>query len=228
MSAAQAWGRWVDLLPAQQQQLIAKQPICWLPWATLEPRGSHLPRGVAGYIAEAVTEGAARRVGGVLYPLLWWDSNDNITLFRQLVAARLAAVATQGFQVAIVIGLPETTMIDLALIEAAEAAWLQHQLLTLAISPLELVDETMQDHGALWETSLLLAMHPELVDLSQFAPNDGRNVRDVASPSLGNQALTLAIDRLAKAVQDVYARRNVAAITALYQQRRARYNRSAL
>ncbi|WP_298407217.1 creatininase family protein [uncultured Chloroflexus sp.] len=228
MSAAQAWGRWVDLLPVQQQQLIAKQPICWLPWATLEPRGSHLPCGVAGYIAEAVTEGAARRVGGVLYPLLWWDSNDNIALFRQLVAARLAAVATQGFQVAIVIGLPETTMIDLALIEAAEAAWSQHQLLTLAISPLELVDETMQDHGALWETSLLLAMHPELVDLSQFAPNDGRNVRDVASPSLGNHALTLAIDRLAKAVQDVYTRRNVAAITALYQQRRARYNRSAL
>ncbi len=228
MSAAQAWGRWVDLLPAQQQQLIAKQPICWLPWATLEPRGSHLPRGVAGYIAEAVTEGAARRVGGVLYPLLWWDSNDNIALFRQLVTARLAAVATQGFQVAIVIGLPETTMIDLALIEAAEAAWLQHQLLTLAISPLELVDETMQDHGALWETSLLLAIHPELVDLSQFTPNDGRNVRDVASPSLGNHALTLAIDRLAKAVQDVYTRRNVAEITALYQQRRARYNRSVL
>lgn len=228
MSAAQAWGRWVDLLPAQQQQLIAKLPICWLPWATLEPRGSHLPRGVAGYIAEAVAEGAAYRVGGVLYPLLWWDSNDNVELFRQVVAARLAAIAAQGFQTAIVIGLPETSMIDLALIEAAEAAWSQHQLLTLAISPLELVDETMQDRGALWETSLLLAMHPELVDLSQFAPNDGRNVRDVASPSLGNHALTLAIDRLAKAVQDVYARRNVAAITALYQQRRARYDRSAL
>lgn len=228
MSAAQAWGRCVDVLPAQQQQLIAKQPICWLPWATLEPRGSHLPCGVAGYIAEAVAEGAARRVGGILYPLLWWDSNDNVELFRQLVTARLAAVAAQGFQVAIVIGLPETTMIDLALIEAAEAAWSQHQLLTLAISPLELVDETMQDRGALWETSLLLAIHPELVDLSQFASNDGRNVRDVASASLGNHALTLAIDRLTKAVQDVHTRRNVAAITALYQQRRARYNRSAL
>lgn len=228
MSAAQAWGRCVDVLPAQQQQLIAKQPICWLPWATLEPRGSHLPCGVAGYIAEAVAEGAARRVGGILYPLLWWDSNDNVELFRQLVTARLAAVAAQGFQVAIVIGLPETTMIDLALIEAAEAAWSQHQLLTLAISPLELVDETMQDRGALWETSLLLAIHPELVDLSQFAPNDGRNVRDVASASLGNHALTLAIDRLTKAVQDVHTRRNVAAITALYQQRRARYDRSAL
>ncbi|OAN47365.1 hypothetical protein A6A03_01080 [Chloroflexus islandicus] len=228
MSATQAWGRYVDVLPAQQQQLIAKQPICWLPWATLESRGSHLPHGVAGYIAEAVAEGAARRVGGVLYPLLWWDSNDNVELFRQVVAARLAVVAAQGFQAAIVIGLPATTMIDLALIETAEEAWSHHHLLTLAISPLELVDETMQDHGALWETSLLLAMHPELVDLSQLASDDGRNVRDVASPSLGNHALTLAIERLAKAVQDVYARRNVAAITALYQQRRARYDRSAL
>lgn len=228
MSITQAWGRYVDVLPAQQQQLIAKQPICWLPWATLESRGSHLPHGVAGYIAEAVAEGAARRVGGVLYPLLWWDSNDNVALFRQVVAARLAAVAAQGFQAAIVIGLPAATMIDLALIETAEEAWSQHHLLTLAISPLELVDETMQDRGALWETSLLLAMHPELVDLSQLASDDGRNVRDVASPSLGNHALTLAIDRLAKAVQDVYARRNVAAISALYQQRRARYDRSTL
>lgn len=228
MSTAPEWGCCVDLLPARQQQLIAKHPVCWLPWATLEARGSHLPRGGAGFIAEAVAEGAARRVGGVLYPILWWDDAADVALFRQMLAARLASVAAQGFQAAVVIGFAETTAIDLALIETAEAALAQHQLLTLAISPLELVDETMQDHGALWETSLLLALHPELVDFGQLAPTGGSNVRDVASPSLGQHALALAIERLATAVYDVYKRRNVAAIAALYQQRRARNHRSTL
>lgn len=228
MSSAPEWGRCTALRPAQYQQIIAKHAICWLPWATLESRGVHLPRGAAGLIAEAVVEGAARRAGGVLYPLIWRDSDTDLNLFRQTLIARLATIAAQGFQIAVVVGIVDSIATDLALIETAEAAFAQHHLLTLAVSPLELVDETMHDHGALWETSLVLALHPEWVDLNQLTSDEAQEVRHVASPSLGHHALTLASERLATAVQDIYSRRNAAAITALYQQRRARYNRSAL
>ncbi len=228
MSATPMWGRCIELLPGQQQQIIAHHPICWLPWATLTPHGPHLARGVAALIAEAVATGAARRVGGVVYPLLWHERPADDPLFQQWLAAQLISLAAQGFQMAVVIGLPESATADLALIETAEMVMAQHHLLTLAIAPFELVDSTMHDQGALWETSLLEAIRPDLVDRSQPVLNDRRDVRDVASPSLGQQALTLASEQLAKAVQVVHSHQNTAAVAALYQQRRARYHRLTL
>lgn len=226
MSTTPEWGRYTELLPIQQQQLVQKHPIAWLPWATLVARGLHLAQGAAGWIAEAVTERAIRHVGGVLYPVLWRDPGLEIPLFRQLLTARLQSIADQGFQIAVVVGFPDNAEVDLMLMETAEAMLRQHHLLTLAVSPLELVDTTMQDRGALWETSLLLAIRPTLVNLHQLDTNDERNVRDLASPSLGQQVLVLAGERLATAVHDLYTRQNVAAVTALYQQRRVQYQRS--
>jgi len=86
----------------------------------------------------------------------------------------------------------------------------------------------MQDHGALWETSLMLAIRPDLVDVNQIADHDGQDVRHVASPSLGQQALHLAGERLAVAVRDLLERRDTSVIAALYQQRRVRYTSQLL
>ncbi|WP_298821809.1 creatininase family protein [Chloroflexus sp.] len=228
MNTTPAWGRFVELRLAQQQQIISQHPIGWLPWASLTSRGAHLPRGATGLIAEAVVTGAARRVGGIIFPLLWYDRDINNPIFHQFLAAQLKSIAAQGFQMAVVIGIADTAPVDLGLIEIAETAIAQHRLLTLAVSPLELVDETMQDRGALWETSILLAIRPDLVDLSQLSSDNGHNARDLASPSLGQQALTLASEQLAKAVQEVYRHQNATAVAALYQQRRARYHKTTL
>lgn len=223
MSAAPVWGRAIELLVYQQQQIAAGTPVCWLPWATYATYGNHLPFGTPGFITTAIVERAAQRVGGVVYPVLWRDRDLDINLFRQMLTARLAMVAGQGFQIAVVVGLPETATDDLAVMEVAESAQHQHRLLVLAVSPFELVDEKMQDHGALWETSLMLAIRPDLVDVNQIADHDGQDVRHVASPSLGQQALHLAGERLAIAVRDLLERRDTSVIAALYQQRRVRY-----
>ncbi len=223
MSAAPVWGRAIELLVCQQQQIAAGTPVCWLPWATYATYGNHLPLGTPGFITTAIVERAAQRVGGVVYPVLWRDRDLDINLFRQMLTARLAVVAGQGFQIAVVVGLPETATDDLAVMEVAESAQHQHRLLVLAVSPFELVDEKMQDRGALWETSLMLAIRPDLVDVNQIADHDGQDVRHVASPSLGQQALHLAGERLAIAVRDLLERRDTSVIAALYQQRRVRY-----
>ncbi len=223
MSATPVWGRAIELLVCQQQQIAARTPVCWLPWATYATYGNHLPFGTPGFITTAIVERAAQRVGGVVYPVLWRDRDLDINLFRQMLTARLAMVAGQEFQIAVVVGLPETATDDLAVMEVAESAQHQHRLVVLAVSPFELVDEKMQDHGALWETSLMLAIRPDLVDVNQIADHDGQDVRHVASPSLGQQALHLAGERLAIAVRDLLERRDTSVIAALYQQRRVRY-----
>ncbi len=223
MSATPVWGRAIELLLFQQQQIAARTPVCWLPWATYATYGNHLPFGTPGFITTAIVERAAQRVGGVVYPVLWRDRDFDINLFRQMLMARLAMVAGQAFQIAVVVGLPETATDDLAVMEVAESAQHQHHLLVLAVSPFELVDEKMQDHGAIWETSLMLAIRPDLVDVNQIVDHDGQDVRHVASPSLGQQALHLAGERLAIAVHDLLERRDTSVIAVLYQQRRMRY-----
>ncbi|MDN5271314.1 creatininase family protein [Chloroflexus sp. MS-CIW-1] len=228
MSSLPCWGRATELLFAQQQQIVTRTPVCWLPWATYTTYGNHLPFGTPGFITTAIVERAAQRVGGVVYPVLWRDLDLDINLFRQMLTARLTTVAGQAFQIAVVVGRSENTTDDLSIIEVAESAQHQHRILVLAVSPFELVDEQMQDHGAIWETSLMLAIRPDLVDVNQIVDHDGQDVRHVASPSLGQQALHLAGERLAVAVRDLLERRDTSVIAALYQQRRVRYTSQLL
>jgi len=217
------WGRAVELLPHQRQHILAHNPVCWLPWAMDTSRADHLPIGSAGLIATAVVERAAQRVGGIVYPTLWHHNAVETGVFQRVMTAWLTMVADQGCQVAVITGLAGTVAEDLALIEAAEMALCQHQLLALAVSPLELVDGTMHDRGALWETSLMLALRPDLVDLTRVGGEHEQAVRNVASSSLGQQTLMLAGERLAGAVRDLLEYRNTAALAVLYQQRRERY-----
>ncbi len=223
MSSLPFWGRAIELSSLRKQQIVARTPVSWIPWAIYREYGTHLPAGTAGLITMAVVERAAQRVGGVVYPVLWFDHDFDINLFRQMLAARLTTVAGQSFQIAVIVGLSENVTDDLAVIEVAESAQRQHRILVLAVSPFELVDEQMQDRGAIWETSLMLAIRPDLVDVNQIADHDGQDVRHVASSSLGQQALHLAGERLAIAVRDLLERRDAAVIAALYQQRRVRY-----
>lgn len=223
MRVGLTWGRAVELLSHQRQNILAYYPVCWLPWAMDTSRADHLPIGSAGLIATAVVERAAQRVGGIVYPTLWHHDTVETGVFQRVMMAWLTMVADQGCQVAVVTGLPGTVAEDLALIEAAEMALCQHRLLALAVSPLELVDGTMHDRGALWETSLMLALRPDLVDLTRVVGEYEQDVRNVASASLGQQSLMLAGERLAGAVRDLLEHRNTAALAALYQQRRERY-----
>jgi creatinine amidohydrolase len=121
---------------------------------------------------------------------------------------------------------------ELAMIEAAERAMRKSGLLALAVPPLALVDEAMLDHAALWETSLALALRPDLVRLDMLGREPlqvessgviGRDPRNTASASLGTSALNLAVERLAKAVSELLASDDPAPLYALYTERRERY-----
>jgi creatinine amidohydrolase len=118
------------------------------------------------------------------------------------------------------------------MIAAAERAITRHGLLVLAVPPLALVDESMLDHAALWETSLALALRPDLVRIDALGREPlrlstsaviGRDPRDTASASIGTSALNLAAERLSTAVAELLDSNDPAPLHALYTQRRARY-----
>jgi creatinine amidohydrolase len=241
MSTPASWGRYSELHPDALAHIRATAPVAYLPWGSLEWHGPHLPFGVAGLIAESITERVAQRVGGVLLPTTWWSGDtvphrDSLSLPNQTPATLwdgiFSELARAEWRVIVVISGHYVYSHDLILMEAAERAIKTYQLPVLAIPPLALVDEAMLDHSALWETSLIMALRPDLVDLTKLgsAPINpttssviGRDPRGSASVSIGNSAVSLAVERLCTAIGQLLAEGDSKPLLALYERRREHY-----
>jgi creatinine amidohydrolase len=235
------WGRYSELRPGELAAIRERAPVAYLPWGGLSWHGPHLPLGLDTIVAEAVAERAARRTGGVLLPATAWHlaaapHDDSLGLpastLRAILDDSFAALARGGWQVAVVVSGHYTPGGDMLLIAAAREAIARHGLLALAVPPLGLVDDEMLDHGALWESSVLLALRPDLADLAALGGGPlsagdsgvvGRDPRDTASASLGLSALNLAVERLVIAVRELLVHRDPAPLHALYAQRTERH-----
>jgi creatinine amidohydrolase len=240
-ASAPTWGRYTELRPDALSAIRDQAPVAYLPWGALEWHGPHLPLGLDGLLAETVAERVAQLVGGVILPTTWWPitalpHRDSLSVRSEVVQALwediFAELAKADWQVVVALSGHYAQGHDLMLMDAAEKAMARHGILVLALPPLALVDEEMLDHAALWETAQLLALRPDLVDLDALGegPLDpkesavlGRDPRGAATASLGERALSLAVGRLAKAVEQLLLDGSAAPLHALYEQRRLHY-----
>ncbi|NTU84310.1 MAG: creatininase family protein [Chloroflexales bacterium] len=241
MGDTPAWGRYAELRPAALARIRDAAPVAYLPWGGLDWHGPHLPLGAGGIIADAVSERAVKRTGGVLLPVTSWPAasaphETSVGLSGGAMGALLGDIfgglARGGWQVAVLISGHYGPAHDLLAMAAAQEAIASHGLLTLAVPPLALVDEEMLDRGGLWESSALLSLRPDLVDMraldgAPLRPADsgvvGRDPRHTASPSLGLSAISLAVERVAAAVTDLLEHGDSAPLYALYERRREHY-----
>jgi creatinine amidohydrolase len=236
------WGHYANLRPETLHAIQALAPIAYLPWGALDLHGPHMPMGADGIVAEAVAKMLVQRTGGVLLPATWWPAapnrpdNDSLPVRTEVVRHLwhdiFEGLATNGWRVAVVITGNYAREHELALIDTAEHMLDSGRLLVLALPPLAIIDESLLDHGAIWETSLLLSLYPELVDLYALGEDKplpettvvrGRDPRGTASASLGDTVLHLAVERIAKAVEALVNSGDAAPLHALYAQRRQRY-----
>ncbi len=235
------WGRYSDLRPDALTAIRAVVPMVYLPLGALEWRGPHLPFGLGGIVASAVTERVVRRTGGVVLPTTWWPitalpHTDSLAVrsevMREFWVDIFEGLAAAGWRFVVIINGHTAPGHEIVLMDVAEQAMRQHGFLVLVLHPVELVDEEMLDHAALWESSLLLGLRADLVDLEALGtealtPLDsgviGRDPRGLASASLGKTTLDLAVERITKAVLQLMRDRDAGVLRALYEKRRARY-----
>lgn len=234
------WGRYAELRPDQLAAIVAATPVAYVPWGALEWHGPHLPFGLDGITAEGVAERVARRTGGVLLPTTWWPITAlphrfSLSVQSDVIQALwdgiFAELARAGFRVVVLISGHYAQGHELVLMDAAEHAITQYNLLVLAVPPLALVDETMLDHAAHWETALLLALCPRLVELDALAAGPPQPATSAvlgddprrATVGQGESALRLATERLVVGVEALLRRGNAAMLTELYARRRAAY-----
>jgi creatinine amidohydrolase len=240
-SDAPAWGRYSELTPATLAAVRARTPVAYLPWGALQWHGPHLPLGLDGLVAETIAERVARRSGGVLLPTTWWPTTPiphaeslgvRTTTLQALWGDLFTGLHAAGWKIVVAISGHYAPSHELALITAAEQAMQQHDLLVLAVPTMALVDEEMLDHAGLWETSLLMALRPDLVKLDKLGQGPlnlpdaaiiGRDPRGTASASIGASAISLAVDRISVAVTNLIEEGNGSPLKALYESRRERH-----
>lgn len=248
------WGHYTELHPSELDAIRIASPIAYLPWGALEWHGPHLPFGVDGLIAQAIAERVIERTGGVLLPTTWWPVTalphpDSLSIKSETMLSLwndiFEGLAHAGWHIVVVISGNYSHGHELILMDAAEEAITQHGLLVLALPPMVLIDESMLDHAALWETSLMLALHPDMVNVDALGQGSitpasssimGIDPRGTASASMGRQAVKMAVELITKAIQQLLSdSKPSASLHALYERHRAshrtyleRYGRSSL
>jgi creatinine amidohydrolase len=223
--------RFDELLPHEFRKRLAERPIAYLPLGTLEWHGEHLPLGSDALQSEGLMIECARRLGGIVMPpihlgpdrakpaeegktLVGMDYANSTTPPRQLdgscywvppgfhlmmVDAILAQLQRAGFRAVFADGHgPSRT------------SWVENLTERQARFGLKLFGVTRDigrqwksqvDHAARNETSLVMHLRPDLVDLSQLPTSrstwpqgvGGEDPRD-ATAAYGKECFEKSID----------------------------------
>ena len=225
------------LHPAEVRAAMAEDPIAWLPLGALEFHAEHLPFGTDGFAAQDIVDRAAQIAGGVVLPWsavtlgtlrLPWTFRYDHELVEGVLRQTLLQLAAHGARVVIVhTGHGPLDLNHLIKRVCAEvegdlrggddfrAYGLCYLELNAALGVGLGTDWPVAvDHGSIMETSWVLAMEPELVQLERL-PQDpdatgivgiyGPNPRTRASGSLGEQQLKGCAALLAERARDLLA-----------------------
>ena len=211
--------RYHMLRPAQ---IVARRKACpaaFIPIGTIEWHGVHNPTGADTLQAEGLSILCARKMGGLVFPPLYYGESrsealmeavardrediakgmelppDNFTPARQpftpteqvvnyhkLLLHVLAEVETLGFQVGVLVA-GHYPLIDHCRSAALMFNQREHSkyggMLAWAFVDYLLVADKYDcagDHAGGWETSHVMALYPEAVDLSLLPPKGGKLV----------------------------------------------------
>ena len=201
-----------ELLPHELEERIAHRPVAYLPIGTLEWHGVQNALGADFIQARGLFQRAAQRFGGVVFPPIWlgpdrisgrddgpdligMDTADVTTpnrqlpgscywipngLFLQIVEAVLTPARRAGFRCVIADGHGPSRRGWREMVDHWEKQFGLNLISAMRDFPGQW--RTQNDHAGRNETSVMIAVRPDLVDLSQL-PSD----RDVWPQGVGGE-----------------------------------------
>jgi creatinine amidohydrolase len=215
------------LLPREFEARLKERPLAYVPVGSLEWHGEHLALGNDGVKVEDLCRLAAGKGGGIVLPGIFlgiqgmtgWAKryegavgNHGIFsidpgLLKRVLTGELENLDRLGFRAAIVItGHYPQEQVDLVK-EVAAGFRPQRGLKAAGITDRDLARSVGHtgDHAAKWETSILMALRPELVDLSRLPPAPaplegvfGGDPRTEASAELGRKVVEAMAGEMAE------------------------------
>lgn len=213
--------------PARMRTMIKEYPVAYVPLGALEWHGEHSPLGVDGIKARALCEAAAARTGGVVFPAMFWGAFDTMPFpftfhfkaagLRRQVRETLVQLEGFGFKVIVMLtGHYPPTQVKMLKKECrrfnkrgeAKALGVPEQAFATDM-------DYYGDHAGMWETSLMMAVRPELIDLAAMPAGlsvierlkkygvMGKDPVAKADAGLGEKAVLHIVENLARAVNTV-------------------------
>ncbi|MBH39621.1 MAG: hypothetical protein CL790_00135 [Chloroflexi bacterium] len=210
--------------PQQIWDTLAEFSCVYVPSGPLEWHGRQNPVGLDALKVEAVCRRAAERTGGLVFPTIFFGAHEVPWPLGMPVEATQVQVNTQtvldylvrnGARVVVWLGGHGGTEDYSALRRAALTTMQRSNCLVLAaIDQHFLLDlEPAMDHAAAIETSLMMHLQPETVDLSALDPEPerwpegvgGEDPREHASAERGVRYADVLVDRIAGVAQRLVA-----------------------
>lgn len=180
------------LAPQEIEAALAKRSLIYIPLGALEYHGQHLPIGLDSLTAHGVSLHSCEITGGLVMPPLHFGMTGSIghhpwtILIEDEATLKNILLDTlhrlEDFKVAkVVIFTGHFGRRQLALLKELQLEWNSgnHSLSLICASISELPTVTIKgDHAAIFETSVLAQLRPDLVhldrlpDLKKFPAND--------------------------------------------------------
>jgi len=234
--------RYEEMLPHEFDQAMSQAPVAFVPIGTLEYHGPHLAIGNDALKAQGILERACARTGGVLVPPLYWGIGGGHKgyptsiivrdhVLAELLADVLDGLYRVGFRVVVLLtGHYLQEQVDA--VKGAASRWAeQHPDARIwgLPEPEAYPGENRSDHAAKWETSILMYLRPDLVDMPRMvgatdadAPEATRSLDEMnapgplhgtlgwnparyASPEIGQETIDTIVDNLAAWVSGALA-----------------------
>jgi len=221
--------RYERLHPDELDARQGEAPVAFAPLGPMEFHGPHLPAGVDAIQAHGLCLRAAERAGGVVLPPSYIASgcldlpftlDFEPDLVHRWARAVLSQLARRGWRVVVLLtGHGPLDLIHLLKRACAEAEIEHPGLRAYGLCWLELNaaraegpdrgEPTVVDHAALVETSWMLHLAPELVEVERLAADPeaahigvyGRNPRFTASREFGAAQVEAAAELLGERVR---------------------------
>lgn len=171
------------LLPQQISDALSACSLVYLPLGSIEWHSHHLPIGLDGLTAHGLCVRAAARSGGIVLPTLYYGTGgghtaypwtvmvDDTTILKALLHRSLTKLADFGVRTAVLFT-GHFADEQLAMIAEIADAWPADSPMTVSAVSINgnATAGIAPDHAGMFETSLLQAMSPELVQLDRLAP----------------------------------------------------------
>ena len=205
--------------PAQLEAAGRKFPVVYVPFGLIEWHGLHLPLGNDAIKAHGILVKCAEKFGGVVYPPVYFHNGFRQEHLVPVLTDLFGRLKRTGYRVIIGVSghnVPgQIDMINQAL-EPVTAdgcvAGIGLWEITLSRGP-----DSASDHAAKWETSNMMFLYPDLVDMSTLGEGSlnldmkppsgigGQDPRKHASAEVGRRNVELAADAIGQKAQQLLA-----------------------
>jgi creatinine amidohydrolase len=232
--------RFEESVPKQVAALVERSPIAYVPLGALEWHGEHGPQGLDGVKAHHICERAAEQTGGVVFPTIFWGAFDTMPFpftfhferkhLESLVHQLLPQLSDWGFEAIVLLTghypPPQIKMLK----DACRSLNGQGRAISLGTPEMGFATDIdyFGDHAGMWESSIMLAIQPDWVDLSAMPGGlsvmerltrygtMGKDPTSRASAEKGRAAIDHIVTGLSNAVRRVMADQNDDAFETVY------------